>query len=72
MMVTHHAYNIVKLPGSGGTITVRGDEKDAVRSLERAYKDAAAANPDEEDDVAPSTAPMKKNNPTFKSVIIHD
>ena len=60
MMVTDHAYNIVKLPASGGTITIRGDEKDAVRSLERAYKDAAAANPDEEEDVAPSTAPMKK------------
>ena len=60
MMVTHHMYNIVKLLGSGGTIVVRGDEKDAVRSLERAYKDAAAANPDEEDDVVPSAAPMKK------------
>ena len=34
MMVTHHAYNTVKLLGSGGTIVVRGDEKDAVRSLE--------------------------------------
>ena len=41
MMVTHHAYNIVKLLGSGGTIVIRGDEKDSVRSLERAYKDAA-------------------------------
>ena len=65
MMVTHHAYNIVKLPGSGGTIIVRGDEKDGVRSLERAYKDAAAANPDEEEDVAPSTAPMKKKEVVF-------
>ena len=35
MMVTHHAYNIVKLPCSGGTITIRGDEKDTLRSLER-------------------------------------
>ena len=60
MMVTHHAYNILKLLGSGGTITIHGDEMDAVRSLERAYKEAAAVNPDEEEDVAPSTAPMKK------------
>ena len=60
MMVTHHAYNIVKPPGSGGTIIIRGDEKDVVRSLERAYKDAATANPDEEQDAAPSTVPMKK------------
>ena len=33
MAVTHHAYNTVKLPGCSGTITVRGDEKDAVRSV---------------------------------------
>ena len=30
MMVTHHAYNTVKLPGSNGTITVRSDDMDAV------------------------------------------
>ena len=60
MMVTHHVYDIVKLPGCGGTIIIHGDEKDAMRSLERAYKDAAAARPDKEEDVVPSIAPMKK------------
>ena len=28
--VTHHAYNLVKIPGTGGTIVVRGMVRDAV------------------------------------------
>ena len=47
--VTHHAYNIVKLPSYGGTITIRGDEKDTVRSIEHVYKAAAATYPADED-----------------------
>lgn len=50
MAVTHHAYNIVKMPGRGGNvITIRCDERDAVRSIERVYKDVAAAYPTDED-----------------------
>ena len=49
MAVTHHAYNIVKLSGCSGTITIRGDEKDTVRSIEHVYKAAAAAYPADED-----------------------
>src|SRR3989337_3538325 len=41
MAVTHHAYNILKMPGCSGIITVACDEKDAVCSLECAYKAAA-------------------------------
>jgi hypothetical protein len=33
MVVTHHTYNIVKLPGCSGTITIHCDEKDAMRSI---------------------------------------
>ena len=51
MVVTHHAYNMVKLPGSGGVITVRGDMEDAVRSVERIYKEAAVSDPADEDNV---------------------
>ena len=51
MAVTHHAYNTVKIPSCSGTITVRGDEKDAVRSIEHVYKAAAAAYPADEDAV---------------------
>ena len=37
MAVTHHGYNILKMPGSGGMITVPCEERDAVCSLERAF-----------------------------------
>ena len=59
MMVTHHAYSTIKLPGSSGTITVLSDEKDAVCSIERAFKDTTTASPEEED-LKPSAAPPKK------------
>ena len=42
MAVTHHGYNILKMPGSGGVITIACDENDAVCSLERAYRAAVA------------------------------
>jgi len=60
MAVTHHAYNTVKLPGCSGTITIRGDEKDAARSIEHAYKTAAAAYPADEDAVEHIAGPARK------------
>ena len=49
MVVTHHAYNMVKLPGRDGIITVRGEVEDAVRSVERTYKEVAVSHPADED-----------------------
>ena len=49
MAVVHHAYNTVKLPGCSGIIAVRCDKKDAMRSVEHVYKEAAAAFPADED-----------------------
>ncbi|KAM0890753.1 hypothetical protein ACQ4PT_026840 [Festuca glaucescens] len=49
MAVAHHTYNIIKLPGCGGTITIRCDEKDAMRFVEHVYKEAAATFPADED-----------------------
>ena len=46
MVVAHHGYNVVKMPGSGGIITVPCEERDAVCSLERAFQAAAIDNPD--------------------------
>jgi hypothetical protein len=61
MAVTHHAYNVLKMPGCSDIITIRFDEKDAVCSLERAYKVAATAYPDDEDNTEPAeAAPAKK------------
>ena len=37
MAVTHHGYNVLKMPGSGGVIAVPCEERDAVCSLERAF-----------------------------------
>ena len=34
IVVTHHGYNVLKVPGSGGIITVTCEEKDAVCSLD--------------------------------------
>ena len=42
MAVTHHGYNVLKMPGSGGIIRVPREERDAVRSLECACQAAAA------------------------------
>ncbi len=63
MAATHHGYNVLKMPGSGGVITIASDEKEAVRSLERAYQTAAVECSDEDGAVlALQTAPKKKKN----------
>ena len=46
MVVTHHGYNVLKMPGSGGIITVSCEERDAVCSLERAFQAASIEDPD--------------------------
>ena len=38
MAVTHHGYNVLKMLGSGGIITVPCEERDVVCSLERAFQ----------------------------------
>ena len=60
MAVTHHGYNVLKMPGSGGIITVPCEERDAVCSLERAFQAAAIDNPDSQGDGPPEAIPMKK------------
>ena len=60
MAVTHHSYNVLKMPGSGGVITVPCEEKDAVCSLERAFQDASIEDPDNKSGNLPEAAPKKK------------
>ena len=50
MVVTHHTYNMVKLPGRDGIITIRGEVEDAVRSVEHTYKEFVVSHPADEDD----------------------
>jgi hypothetical protein len=60
MAATHHGYNVLKMPGSGGIITIACDEKDAVCSLERAYQAAAVENSDGEGAALPPEAIPKR------------
>jgi hypothetical protein len=49
MAATHHGFNIVKIPSANGTITVRCNDKDALRSVEHVYREAATMIPADED-----------------------
>ena len=60
MAAVHHAYNLVKMPGSAGTLTVHGDVRDAVCSLEHAYKEAATSHPTGDDGIDHLLEPPKK------------
>jgi hypothetical protein len=49
MAATHHGFNVLKILGANGTITVRCNEKDALRSVEHVYCEAATMFPADED-----------------------
>jgi hypothetical protein len=49
MVATHHGFNVLKIPGANGIITVRCNEKDALRSVEHVYREAATMFPADED-----------------------
>ena len=59
MVVTHHGYNVLKMPGSGGVITVPCEERDAVCSLERAFQAASIEDPDRGSGRLPEVVPKK-------------
>ena len=63
MAVTHHGYNVLKMPGSGGVITVPCEERDAVCSLERAFQAAAIEDPNHTSGRLPEAVPKKKASP---------
>jgi hypothetical protein len=49
MAAMHHGLNVLKIPGANGTITVRCNEKDTLRSVEHVYREATAMFPADED-----------------------
>jgi hypothetical protein len=49
MAATHHSFNVLKIPRANGMITVRYNEKDALRSVEHVYHEAATMFPADED-----------------------
>ena len=60
MAVTHHGYNVLKMPGSGGVIMVPCEERVAVCSLERAFQAATIEDPDHRSGRLPEAVPKKK------------
>ena len=60
MAVTQHGYNVLKMSGSGGIITVPCEERDAACSLERAFQAAAIDDPDNKGECLPEATPKKK------------
>jgi hypothetical protein len=49
MAARHHGFNVLKILGANSIITVRCNEKDALRSVEHVYSEAAAMFPTDED-----------------------
>jgi hypothetical protein len=49
MAAMHHGFNVLKIPSTNGTITMRGNEKDALRSMEHVYREAVTMFPTDED-----------------------
>ena len=61
MAATHPAYNLMKMPGSKGVLTIAGDTKEALMAHKLALKAAAAAQPTDTDTSnAKGAAPTKK------------
>ena len=56
MAATHPAYNLMKMPGSSGVLTVSGDARDALQVLKLAFKIAAVAQPASTDALEPKGA----------------
>jgi hypothetical protein len=49
MVATHRDFNVLKIPSANDTITVSCNEKDALRSIEHVYREAATMFPADED-----------------------
>jgi hypothetical protein len=45
MAATHHGFNVLKIPGANGIITMRCNEKDALRSMEHVYCEPPPCSP---------------------------
>ena len=67
MAVTHHGYNVLKMPGSGGIIIVPCEERDAVCFLERAFQAAAIEVHDSEGTQYPPEATPKNNKQLLRT-----
>jgi hypothetical protein len=60
MVATHHGFNVLKIPGANGTIIVRCNKIDALRSVEHVYREATTMFPADEDLLEHSGDLMRK------------
>jgi hypothetical protein len=60
MAATYHGFNVLKIPGANGTIIVRCNDKDALRSVEHVYREAATMFPADKDLLEHSGDPTRK------------
>jgi hypothetical protein len=60
MAATHHGFNVLKILGTNGTITMCCNEMDALRSVEHVYREAATMFPADEDLLEHSGDLMRK------------
>ena len=60
LAVAHHGYNVLKVSGSGGIITVPCEERDTVCSLERVFQAVAIDDPESKGEGPPEAIPKKK------------
>jgi hypothetical protein len=61
MAAMHHGFNVLKIPSANSTITMRCNEKDALRSVEHVYREAATMFPADEDLLERSGDLARKN-----------
>jgi hypothetical protein len=66
MAVTHDGFNILKIPSTHKTITVHCNEKDALRSVEHVYREAATMFPTDEDLLEHSSASRGQSSSCHK------
>ena len=60
MAATHPAYNLMKMPGSSGVLTVSGDTRDALQVLQLVFRVTAVAQPTGTDALEPKGAALAK------------
>ena len=60
MVVTHHSYNVLKMPGSDGVINLPCAKSDVLCPLERAFQAASIEDLDRRNGRPPEAAPKKK------------
>ena len=64
MAATHPAYNLMKMPGSKGVFTIKGDIKEVVTVLKLAFRTAVATQP-----IGAGAPEDKEATPTKKKLL---